>query len=267
MFGGMPGERRDDHGEDHGEDLATVFLDIARHLEAADGPRRTQERITRAAVATVPGCQTAAISLVRRRGPIHTVAPTDDLAPRVDEIQYDSGQGPCLDAIAHDVLYRTGDLTREGRWPDFAALAAERTGVRSMLTFRLFVQDDVLGALNMYSRRTDAFDDHAVAVGAILAGHAALAVTAARERERVENLTEALHSNRDIGVAIGILMAAGRLTRDEAFDLLRRTSQWLNVKLRDVAAEVAYTGQLPRLPQHAQSPHLQSHHAQRHNLQ
>lgn len=171
-------------------------MEIARRLQAGPSPGAIQERIARAALDTVPGCEHAAISLVRRGRPITTVGATSSLATEVDAVQYETGQGPCLDAVREAPLYRTGDLATEHRWPEFAARAVERTGVRSMVSFRLFVQAHTLGALNLYSTRRAAFDDHAVAVGAVLAGHAALAVDAAREHERAEHLTEALESNR-----------------------------------------------------------------------
>jgi len=140
------------------ETLARLFLQVARQLEAEDGRVATQERITSVALGTVPGCRHAAISLVRAQGPIRTVAATDELPERVDEVQYRIGQGPCLEAIEMQGPYRTGDLAAEERWPDFAKAAVEETGVRSMLSFRLFVREDTIGALNLYSREADAFD-------------------------------------------------------------------------------------------------------------
>ena len=95
---------------------------------------------------------------------------------------------------------------------------------------------------------TAAFDDHSLAVGAILAGHAALAVEAARQRQRADELGEAVETNRDIGVAVGILMSQHKIPREDAFGLLVRSSQWLNRKLRDIAAEVGETGALPERP-------------------
>jgi GAF domain-containing protein len=230
------------------ETLARLFLQVARRLEAEDGRVATQERITRAAVDTVPGCRHAAISLVRAQGPIRTVAATDELPELVDEVQYRSGQGPCLEAIETQGPYHTGDLASEERWPDFAKAAVEETGVRSMLSFRLFVREDTIGALNLYSCMVDAFDHRSYALGALLAGHAALAMVAAREKEHARDLDRALESSRDIGVAMGILMAGRRMTRDAAFEELRRTSQRLNTKLRTVAEFVVATGALPRRP-------------------
>ena len=228
-----------------GEGLAAAFADIARQLQAEHTPEETQNRVTRAALSTVRGCDHAAISILRRRSGVHTVAATDDVATRVDAIQYDTGQGPCLDAIAGHEVYLIDDLLTDDRWPAFSRRAVEETGVRSMLSFRLFVEGDTIGALNMYARQPSAFDEHGHAVGAVLAAHAAIALRAARDQQHVGQLEDALRSNREIGMAMGVLMSQGRVTEDEAFALLRRASQFLNVKLRDVAAQVVETGLLP----------------------
>jgi GAF domain-containing protein len=227
------------------EGLAEVFADIARQLQAEHGPEKTQDSITRAALDTVDGCDHAAIIIVHRRTRLQTVAATDDVPPRVDALQYDTGQGPCLDAIEDHETYLIDDLTTEERWPAFSRRAAEETGVRSMLSFRLFVEGDTIGALNLYSKRPSAFGEQDRAVGAVLATHAAIALSAARDQEHVQQLEDALRSNREIGMAMGVLMGCGGVTEDEAFAQLRRASQYLNMKLRDVAAQVVESGRLP----------------------
>jgi GAF domain-containing protein len=228
-----------------GEGLAVLFADIARQLQAEHTPEKTQDRITHAALTTVDGCHHASISIVRRHGGVQTVAATDDVPPQVDAIQYDTRQGPCLDAMADHATYLIADLATDERWPAFCRRAVEETGVRSMLSFRLFVQGDTIGALNLYARQPFAFDEHDRAVGTVLAAHAAIALTAARGQEHAEQLEDALRSNREIAMAMGVLMGRGAVTEDEAFTLLRRASQYLNVKLRDVAAQVVETGRLP----------------------
>lgn len=227
------------------EQLAATFVEIARGLEAAQTPDETQARITRAAVDTVPGCAHASISMVPRFGPVTTVAPTDDVPAKVDTIQYETGEGPCLEAIRDDEVVLIDDLTLDERWPRFGARAVAETPVRSILAVRLFVQDDTIGALNLFAGHPHSFDDHDEAVATILAGHAALAVSAARDKQQAEQLDRALQSNREIGVAMGVIMARGGLTREQAFHVLREASQRLNVKLRDLAADVVDTGQVP----------------------
>ena len=229
--------------------LAEAFADIARQLQAEGTSETTRDRVTRAAVATVDGCDHAAISIIRRRGGIESVSATDDIPSRVDAIQYDVGEGPCLEATSEHEAFAIDDLAADERWPAFSRRTVEETGVRSMLSFRLFVQGDTIGSLNLYSRCPAVFDEHARAVGAVLAAHAAIALSAVRDHERAKQLEDALQANRQIGMAIGVLMGRGGMTQDEAFALLRRASQHLHRKLREVAAEVVDTGQLPDRPQ------------------
>jgi ANTAR domain len=117
--------------------------------------------------------------------------------------------------------------------------------VRCMLSFRLFLRGDTIGALNLYARRPSAFDQHGSAVGTVLAAHAAVAMSAAFEHERAEQLENALRASREIGMAMGVLMARDKMTQDQAFALLRGASQHLHRKLRDIAADVIDTGEIP----------------------
>jgi hypothetical protein len=163
---------------------------------------------------------------------------------RLDQIQFEVGRGPCLDTIREHESHLIDDLVSDPRWPEFSARAVRETGVRSMLSFRLFVGEGTLGALNLYSETPGAFDDRAHAVGAILAAHAAVAVTAVQQQDRAEHLDQALASSREIGMAMGILMAHYRCTQDQAFLMLRTASHRLNIKLREVAARVVEIGEL-----------------------
>ena len=104
-----------------------------------------------------------------------------------------------------------------------------------MLCFRLFVEGDTLGALNLYSKAGNAFGQESRTVGLVFAAHAAIALSSAIHDEQME---EALQSRDLIGQAKGILMAREGITADQAFDMLRRASQRLNVKLRDVAGSI-----------------------------
>ena len=213
---------------------ADSFAEIARSLAGQDGLDATLQRIVELATQIVPGTQHAAISLIRAHRQVQTVAPTGALARRVDQIQYDAGEGPCLDAIwAHEVV-RIDDLSSTGRWPGFASRAAQ-AGVLSMLAFRLFVEGDTAGALNLYSGERHAFDERSVHLGHVLAAHAGLAYDHAHE---LAGLREANESRTVIGQAQGILMAQHRIDADQAFALLTRLSQNRNRKLRDVAGDV-----------------------------
>ena len=226
-----------------GQELAAQFAAVARALTAEPTVDRTLAKLVEVAVAILPGCHHAGVT-VSRRGRLETPAASDDTPALVDQIQYETGQGPCLSAIAEHAVFRVGDLTTDDRWPAFAVSTVERTGVRSVLAYRLFTDRDTLGALNLYSREKDAFGDEIVPVGTILAAHAAMAFALAREREQISGLEQALSSNRTIAMAIGILMASQQIPEREAFGRLRVTSQRSNTRLRDLAETVVRTGTL-----------------------
>jgi hypothetical protein len=88
--------------------------------------------------------------------------------------------------------------------------------------------------------------------------HLSLLATAAFERgraqERAAGLVLALDSNRQIGTAVGVLMALHKVTKEQAFDLLKWTSHNTNRKIREVADDVVETGTLPPLRQRAGKP-------------
>ena len=137
-------------------------------------------------------------------------------------------------------------MLRHGRFSTVASTGgAEEASVQSALSYRLTVLDHpgtTTATLNIYSEQPDAFDEVSVNTGRVLATHGSLLVTAMLARESANNLARALESNREIGVAMGILMQRHRLTREQAFHILSVASQEANRKVADIATEVADTG-------------------------
>jgi hypothetical protein len=216
--------------------LASLYAVVGAELSADRSPAEVFAALARVAVARVNGA-------------------TDASARAVDAIQYELGSGPCVDALRKDVVFWTDDLATDRRWPQFAQRAVDEHGVRSMLSYRLFVENDqVVAGLNLYSTRPAAFDRESHVIGTIVATHGARAVSAAAARQQVVHLERALNSNRDIGTAIGILMFQHKITRPQSFDLLRLASQHSNRKLIDVALDVIESGVL-ELPGESAAPH------------
>jgi len=211
--------------------LAAVLSSIARQLQAEPGVEATLNAIVKAALDHIAGAERAGISLVTR-GVIHTVAPTDDLVTEIDRLQYETNEGPCVDAIDQHDTFVTGDLAAEKRWPRFAPEAVGR-GIRSMLSYRLFVTETTMGALNLYSSQPDAFDPSAMDEGQLFASHAAVALIGAQHEAQLE---AAIESRDLIGMAKGILMHQHDVDPATAFRLLTEASQASNMKLRDIAA-------------------------------
>lgn len=204
-------------------------------------------RIVGLAARTMPHGAHGALTVVRVNQAPTTVASTSALARRAEIIQHAVREGPCLDAAA-DAVLRVDDLTTEARWPEFTRRCVEVTTVRAAFGVRLGLRDPDRAALTFYAERAHAFDDRDFRIGATLAPIVAMALANALAAEEAAHMRIALQSSRQIGTAIGILMARGRLTSEQAFTDLSRTSQLLNRKLRDVAAEVEQTGELPRPP-------------------
>jgi transcriptional regulator with GAF, ATPase, and Fis domain len=214
--------------------------ELARTLHEEVGVDDTLRGIVFAAVGTVPGAQEAGVTVTEGRRGVRTRAGTADLVYRVDQAQYDTGEGPCLDSLYERQTVRLSDTTTERRWPRFTARAVE-LGVRSMLSFQLYAAHDSLGALNLYARDPDAFGDESEQVGLLFATHAAVAMSEAQQRE---HLSRAMAVRDLIGQAKGILIERHRLTGDQAFTLLVRASQRTNTKLVEVARYLVDTGEL-----------------------
>jgi GAF domain-containing protein len=217
-------------------ELAETFADVARVLMDHHDVDSTLDQICLLAVRTIDGCESAGISIAQRER-VTSRSTTDDIPRIVDRIQSETQQGPCVDAIREHEVFFTGCLSQETRWPHFARRANDETGIQSILSLRLFAAENTIGALNMYSTLVDAFDDQDVAVGSVFAAHAAVALDNATREQDLENKA----ISRDvIGMAKGIIMARQQVTEAEAFDILRRASQRMNIKLRDLANRVVH---------------------------
>ncbi len=228
------------------QELSEIFTAVGRRLAAQADRDSALQVLSEAAVEQVPAAEYAGVT-VGRRGRMSTVAATSELVRTVDDIQYQLGSGPCVDALIDDTTFNAADLRSDGRWPEFGRRAVTATGITSMLSFRLFFEDDdgLIAGLNLYSHQPAAFDASSESVGVLMATHGALALASASARRKNTNLQNALESNRDIGVAIGILMALHKVTREQAFDLLVIASQRTHRKLIALAREVVETGALP----------------------
>src|SRR5215210_613583 len=224
--------------------LAEDFGGLARSLEAHDDPDVMLAEIVAAAVAMVPGVDEGSISVVTGRRSIGSQAPTGDLPMQVDALQEETQQGPCLDAAYDELTVRVTDMASETRWPEFARRASQ-AGATSMLSLQLYVEGDNLGALNLYSRTANAFDDESEQVGLLFASHAAVAFAGVRKEAQ---LAKAVVSRDLIGQAKGILMERYNVSGERAFLVLTRISQNTQRKLHDIAAELVHERTVPGIP-------------------
>jgi GAF domain-containing protein len=199
----------------------------------------------------MPGNPETSVLLLVKDKPT-TVVSTGQLATDLDERQYERGHGPCLHAARTGELTEITDTRTDGRWPDYTLRAAER-GNLSSLSIPLPIDEDeqVSGALNIYAREPDAFDEDARAAATGFGPYAAIAVANMHAyesaRSMADNLRVALETRAVIDQAKGILMERHKLTADQAFQVLSRVSMNSNRKVRDIADDLVHTGYFPLL--------------------
>ena len=222
---------------------AVSFAEIDRQLIACTSAHDVYETLANNAARYVPGAQQAGITVVLR-GRYGTHGATAQVVHEVDAIQYELTGGPCVEAAGGTPFVLSPDIRTDDRFPAFGSRAAAETPVRSMLSVHVQHDLEPADALNVYSTELDAFTEESRVVAIALAAQGAIAITAARTREKAIQLETALENSRDIGIAMGVLMRANTITRDAAFLLLRGASQRTHRKLSDIAREVAETGTL-----------------------
>jgi AmiR/NasT family two-component response regulator len=226
-------------------ELSQEFAALSAELHGDGDNQAALHRLVELAVKHVDGCDWASITAVRG-GQGHSVAATDPVAQQIDELQYLYGEGPCMAAAENASDYLLLDIADEARWPEFTKAAAAQTPLHSVLAFQLTAGRAV--ALNLYADHPGAFSIDAIDTATIFAAQASSLIALSEAEDQATNLEAALESSRAIGMALGVLMSARKVTQEQAFTLLRVASQNLHRKLRAVAAEVVETGTLPELP-------------------
>jgi transcriptional regulator with GAF, ATPase, and Fis domain len=235
-------------------DPATVFTALAGILYQGADTTEVCAAICVAATLTVPGCDHASV-LMRRNNDYVTVTASDQIARHVDFLERATGDGPCLDAIEDEAPQVEPDLTTSTSWPRLAPRVTAETPVRGAMGFRILVDHRKVGALNLFSDTADRFDTVSAERAIILAAFASVALNAATSGENADTLRQGLQSNREIGRAVGMLMLLKDVTEEEAFSMLRRLSQEMNIKVAEVArAVVEERGQLPSVKPKRQHP-------------
>jgi GAF domain-containing protein len=225
---------------DYPDHLTEGIAELSRVLVNEEALDDTLHRVADLACRNIGGADLAGVTLLRDGKPTTAVF-TDPASPEMDSAQYDTGVGPCLDAWRHQQVFRIDSTADDGQWPAFSQAAADH-GIQSTISLPLAVRGNGIGALNLYSKQAAAFSDEDEQVGSLFADQASVALTNAQLYDSAYRLTqqlqEALTSRAVIDQAKGILMGQRGVGVDEAFTLLRTTSQRENRKLRDIAQEL-----------------------------
>jgi hypothetical protein len=227
-------------------DLLPALGDLTGFLLAAETVEDVLGRVVVTARHAIPGADLVSITIRDDDGGLETPTGTGPEAAELDQAQYRAGIGPCVDAADPDgpAYALSNNLANEAAWQTFAASATAH-GYASVLSTALLSGPEPVpftGALNIYSRELNRFDDSARDLAFLLATHASLALVAAHTRQSLAdaeytiiNLRRAIDSHTIIGQATGILMSRRKLTADQAFDVLKQTSQNRNIKMARLA--------------------------------
>jgi len=224
--------------------LRETLLALSHFFVGGASIEDTLTRVAEMAVTSLPGADLAGLTMMGEDRPETSVF-TDAEAPEIDQAQYDSGEGPCLDAFRYQQVYRIDSTETDRRWRSFAKACLDH-GIQSTLSVPLLMsrddEDGAFGALNFYSHQRDAFQAQDVESAKVFALSAAVVLANAKAYWGAymlsEGLTEAMKSRSVIEQAKGVLMAQSGISADDAIDILKRASQRENRKLRDIAADI-----------------------------
>ncbi|MEU8663227.1 GAF and ANTAR domain-containing protein [Actinoplanes philippinensis] len=218
-------------------DAAAAFAELGRIKLGETDLDGVLSRVADLAGRTLPGAAQVSITLLRERGAV-TAAHTGDTALQLDELQYERGAGPCLEAAGAGTVVEVPDTAADDRWDGWGADAA-KAGMGSVLSLSLPIGDALHGALNVYGDAPRGLGPATVATAQAFVRYAAVALANAHLYDTTASLAQhmqaAMESRAVIEQAKGIIMGERRCSADEAFAILTKVSQDTNRKLRDVA--------------------------------
>lgn len=244
------------------EDFLSGMLELSRIVVHQDSLEEAIQKITDLTARTLGPIDGVGLTLVEGVGParsaaegkvgrvagrsstpvnVRTAAYSSDWVLEVDKVQYESGEGPCLNAIADGERHEVPDMKTDDQYPGFSERAAKE-GVGSTLALPLKTGNQVIGAMNLYSRSKEAFDEELIPLAEAFATQVAAALgnidAYKKAVELAHNLEQAMESRATIEQAKGMIMVQGGCNADEAFQTLVTASQTRNRKLRDIATEI-----------------------------
>lgn len=234
--------RSSEQGSGDEAELQSSLADLAGLVMGSQSLHDVLVSVATYAAHAIPGADGAGVTLLRvehRSHRVEALAASHPFVAEIDEIQYVTlNEGPCITAALQGHPVRSGSLGGERMWPRFGPRVG-RLGVHSALSLPLLLPGQVVGAINVYARGKDAFNDHAMHLGEQFAAPAAVAVHNAQVLARAQELTlqlqTALSTRPVIDQAIGLLRGRTGGSSEEAFARLRELSQGEHTKLVIVA--------------------------------
>jgi GAF domain-containing protein len=216
-----------------------AFAELSKIMLGDGSLNETLGQIAALARQTIPDSDEISVTLIDR-DKAKTVVFTGQLAADLDERQYESGLGPCLDAALTGETVVV-DVANDNLYQDFAR-SARRAGITHSVSVGLPVPQRVVGALNIYASTPDPLAEETITLAQAFASYAGVAVANAalynHTAELADQMRAAMQSRSVIEQAKGILMARHGYSADDAFKRLTRLSQNGHRKLRDIAQSI-----------------------------
>jgi signal transduction histidine kinase len=223
------------------EPVSDALVLASTELAAASTGAQVVERVVRSAPNVVSAAEHVSVT-VRAASGLVTAGASGELPREVDALQYQLGEGPCVHASSTGEMVLVGDVIDETRWPQFASRMAQQGQVRSMLALPLRVEGEVAGSLNLYSAEARAFRGTMCTRGKLFATVAALALTAADEREQAAVRVTRRHESdaalsRDLRSGVTVALAAAQVLRRRRTQLDHRGQQALDLLTEELAGQ------------------------------
>ena len=186
----------------------------------------------------------AGIMLGDARRELRAVAASSEDAETMELLQLQANEGPCLDCYQSHAQVRVPDLSETAdRWPEFVA-AVERGGeFRSVHALPLRLRGQAIGAMNLFHREPGLLPEADLALGQALADVATIGILSERSIRHSEVVNEqlqaALNSRVIIEQAKGVIAQTLGVGMDVSFDRLRRYCRNHNLRLGEIARQLA----------------------------
>lgn len=223
------------------DELSVVIGRIRGLLLTEEKVDRAVQKLARAIKEAIPGTVGAGVSLLDGRGRRTSAGFTDGIVERADVLQYELGQGPCLNAWAAEETVLVDDVRTDPRWPDWSAAVASLP-VRSLVSAPLISGRECIGALKVYAALPSAYGP---GTGRLLELFSAPAATLLSHIQTSEaphrisaGLQAALHSRDTVNRACGMLMERHGLDHGQALQQLMRRARGNGNTLQQVSAEM-----------------------------
>lgn len=235
-------ERMGEHGKTAPYTVAELVTDLAELpslLLSTDALDKVVWHAAMLAVHAIDEVDACGVTVLREGKPV-SIMPGTAPYSELEQYQYERGDGPLMQSMHCRDVVVVPAMANEHKWDGYPALAAER-GVAASLCLPLVVGERVLGAITLYASHSHDFS-HGRRLAELVSDLASTALSCMNthsERTQLnEQLHEALSSRAVIDQAKGMLMVQRGCSADEAFNVLRRSSQHRNIKLREIAGAV-----------------------------